>query len=117
MRIDTNLTSLLLLATVPVRTFALFCQSTVSWGEKNESNYYPIDYSCNRYALYNSTRWCRINSKDDACPTPIELIANCSESTEVTTGTSTLPYLFSDAKIDYLEECKANNASTQMRFS
>lgn len=109
MRIQKNCAmALMLLTTLPLPTLAVICEANVSWGEKNNSNYYDINYNCNHYTLFNSSRWCRINSTYDPCPKPVELEKDCNASTYVTIGSLTLPDLFSDARIDYSGGCQNN---------
>lgn len=100
--------TLMLLTTLPLRTLALLCEATVSWGEKNNSNYYAINYDCAHYTLFNSSRWCRTDSEYDSCPIPDEPKIDCNSSTYVTTGNSTLEELFSDAAIAISKSCNSN---------
>ncbi|MES2204046.1 MAG: hypothetical protein V4496_02385 [Pseudomonadota bacterium] len=109
MRIQKNCAmALMLLTTLPLRALALLCEATVNWGEKNDSNYYAINYDCAHYTLFGSSRWCRTDSEYDPCPIPIESKIDCNSSTYVTIGNSTLSYLFPDALIAISEECKSN---------
>lgn len=83
------------------------CYANVTWGSPDEAGYFQERYDCaSAKEFLNQTRWCRMFSNYDPCPVNVGVALNCDlSSTLVTTGDSTLPYLFPDALVTASDAC------------